>query len=139
MYRAHEGRLELKVPCRLRRQRQTIGHAAQRGADERLQRRGADAGRLAQSQSLARHRSYDADWFRAALAERKIIACIPSKKNRKVPIPRDTALYRQRHKVEIMFGRLKGWRRIHTCYDRCAHTSCPPSLSPPPSSSGSDQ
>jgi len=34
----------------------------------------------------------------------------------------DRALYRQRHKVEIMFGRLKDWRRIHTRYDRCAHT-----------------
>jgi transposase len=21
-----------------------------------------------------------------------------------------------------MVGRLKDWRRIHTCYDRCAHT-----------------
>lgn len=25
-------------------------------------------------------------------------------------------------RVEIMFGRLKDWRRIHTRYDRCAHT-----------------
>ena len=31
-------------------------------------------------------------------------------------------LYRQRHKIENMFGRLKDWRRIHTRYDRCAHT-----------------
>jgi transposase len=30
--------------------------------------------------------------------------------------------YRQRHKVENMFGKLKDWRRIHTRYDRCAHT-----------------
>jgi len=30
--------------------------------------------------------------------------------------------YRQRHKIENMFGRLKDWRRIHTRYDRCAHT-----------------
>jgi transposase len=29
---------------------------------------------------------------------------------------------RQRHKIENMFGRLKDWRRIHTRYDRCAHT-----------------
>ena len=47
---------------------------------------------------------------------------IPSKKNRKLPIPHDVALYRQRHKIENMFGRLKDWRRIHTRYDRCAHT-----------------
>ncbi len=26
------------------------------------------------------------------------------------------------NKIENMFGRLKDWRRIHTRYDRCAHT-----------------
>ena len=41
-------------------------------------------------------KGYDADWFRAALADRKIAACIQSKVNRKVPIPHDAALYRQR-------------------------------------------
>ena len=42
--------------------------------------------------------------------------------NRKAPIPHDTTLYRGRHKIENMFGRLKDWRRIHIRYDRCAHT-----------------
>jgi transposase len=74
------------------------------------------------AKALLADRGYDADWFRHALAERGIAACIPSKTNRKVPIPHDTALYRQRHKVENMFGKLKDWRRIHTRYDRCAHT-----------------
>lgn len=69
--------------------------------------------------------AYDADWFRQALAERGIAACIPSKTNRKVRIPHDAVLYRQRHKVENMFGKLKDWRRIHTRYDRCAHTFMP--------------
>ena len=67
-------------------------------------------------------RGYDADWFREALAERGIAACIPSKVNRKVQIAHDQVLYRQRHRIENMFGRLKDWRRIHTRYDRCAHT-----------------
>jgi putative transposase len=31
-------------------------------------------------------------------------------------------LYRQRHRVENMFARLKDWRRVNTRYDRCAHT-----------------
>ncbi len=73
------------------------------------------------AKTLLGDRGYDADWFRKALAQR-ITACIPSKKNRKVPIPHDPVLYRQRHKIENMFGRLKDWRRIHTRYDRCAHT-----------------
>jgi transposase len=34
----------------------------------------------------------------------------------------DPVLYRQRHKIENTFARLKDWRRIHTRYDRCAHT-----------------
>ena len=67
-------------------------------------------------------RGYDADWFRAALSQRGIAPCIPSKVNRKIPIPHDRALYRLRHKIENTFGRLKDWRRIHTRYDRCAHT-----------------
>jgi transposase len=39
-----------------------------------------------------------------------------------VPIAYDKTLYRQRHKVENMFAKLKDWRRIATHYDRCAHT-----------------
>ncbi|MFK4874958.1 IS5 family transposase [Novosphingobium sp. ZW T3_23] len=77
---------------------------------------------LPRAKALLGDRGYDADWFRQALAQRDIAACIPSKKNRKVPIPHDAVLYRQRHKIENMFGRLKDWRRIHTRYDRCAHT-----------------
>ena len=30
--------------------------------------------------------------------------------------------YRRRREIEIIFGRRKDWRRIHTRYDRCAHT-----------------
>ena len=51
-----------------------------------------------------------------------IEACIPSSKSRKVPFAYDKALYRQRHKVENLFAKLKDWRRIATRYDRCAHT-----------------
>ena len=36
-------------------------------------------------------KGYDADWFRDALAKRGIEACIPSKSNRKEPIPHDQA------------------------------------------------
>lgn len=77
---------------------------------------------LPRAKRLIADRGYDADWFRQALAARGTAPCIPSKTNRKIAIPHDTMLYRQRHKVEIMFGRLKDWRRIHTRYDRCAHT-----------------
>jgi len=72
--------------------------------------------------ALLADRGYDANWFRAALTARGITPCIPGKKNRRSAIPYDTTLYKQRHKIEIMFGRLKDWRRIAMRYDRCAHT-----------------
>jgi transposase len=40
-------------------------------------------------------KGYDADWFRAALGGREIIPCIPSKANRKVPLPYDPRTCRQ--------------------------------------------
>ena len=58
-------------------------------------------------------KGYDADWFRNALIKRGIVPCIPSKANRKIPIAHDQTLYRQRHKIENVFGKLKDWRRIH--------------------------
>ena len=77
---------------------------------------------MPKAKELLADKGYDADWFRAALAKRSIAVCIPSKSKRKVAIPYDALLYKQRHKIENMFGRLKDWRRIHTRYDRCAHT-----------------
>ncbi len=77
---------------------------------------------LPRAKELLGDKGYDADWFRQALTKRAITACIPSKSNRKIQIAHDRKLYRQRHKIENMFGRLKDWRQIHTRYDRCAHT-----------------
>ena len=71
---------------------------------------------------LIADRGYDADWFRQALRARGTRPCIPGRSGRSRPIRHGKQLYRCRHKVEIMFGRLKDWRRIHTRYDRCAHT-----------------
>jgi transposase len=69
--------------------------------------------RLPKATALLGDRGYDADWFRTALADRGVTVCIPSKVNRKAPIPSDTALYRRRHTIENMFGKLRDWRRIH--------------------------
>lgn len=74
---------------------------------------------LPQAKMLLADRGYDAGWFRGALADRGIAACIPSKIRRKAPIPHDPMLYRQRHRIENAFGRLKNWRRVATRYNRC--------------------
>jgi transposase len=52
---------------------------------------------LPRAKAMLGDRGYDADWFRAALNRRGIAPCIPSKVNRKIPIPHDRTLYRQCH------------------------------------------
>ena len=64
-------------------------------------------------------RGYDADWFREALVDKGITPCIPGRKSRAKPIKYDKRRYKRRNRIEIMFGRLKDWRRIATRYDRC--------------------
>jgi transposase len=77
---------------------------------------------LPSAKELIGDRGYDSNLFRAALIKRGITPCIPPTRNRKIDIPYDKTLYRQRHHIENMLGRLKDWRRIATRYDRCAHT-----------------
>jgi len=66
-------------------------------------------------------KGYDSDAFRDALAERGITPCIPPRAKRRLPATYSKSLYRQHHKVENMFVKLKDWRRISMRYDRCAH------------------
>ena len=64
-------------------------------------------------------RGYDADWFREALKDKGIRPCIPGRKQRKTAIRYDKRRDKRRNRIEIMFGRLKDWRRVATRYDRC--------------------
>ena len=64
-------------------------------------------------------RGYDADWFRDALKDKGIRPCIPGRKSRGKSIKHDKRRYKRRNRIEIMFGRLKDWRRVATRYDRC--------------------
>ncbi|WP_430442345.1 IS5 family transposase [Shinella sp.] len=77
---------------------------------------------LPPAKTLIADKGYDSAAFRQALVAKGIEPCIPSSRSRKIPYPYDKALYRQRHKVENLFAKLKDWRRIATRYDRCAHT-----------------
>jgi len=74
---------------------------------------------LPNAQWLLGDRGYDADWFRDALQERGIKPCIPGRKSRTNLIKYDKRRYKRRNRIEIMFGRLKDWRRVATRYDRC--------------------
>lgn len=77
---------------------------------------------LPKAKEVLADKGYDSDWFRNALVARGITPCILPTANRKIQHAYDTQLYRQRHKIENLFARLKDWRRIATRYDRCAHT-----------------
>ncbi len=62
---------------------------------------------LPKAQWLLGDRGYDADWFRDALQEKGIKACIPGRNSRSKPIQYDKRRYRSRSCIEIMLGRLK--------------------------------
>lgn len=64
-------------------------------------------------------RGYDADCFREALQDKGIQPCIPGRKSRFKAVRYDKRRYKRRNRIEIMFGRLKDWRRVATRYDRC--------------------
>lgn len=63
-------------------------------------------------------KAYDSNGLRQKIADMKAEAVIPSKRNRKVFIPHDTAIYKHRNQIERCFGRLKHFRRFATRYDR---------------------
>jgi transposase len=74
---------------------------------------------LPDAETLIADKGYDSDAFREALAGRGITPCIPPRAKRRLPATYCKTLYRQRHKVENMFTKLKDWRRISMRYDRC--------------------
>ena len=65
-------------------------------------------------------KGYDADDLRIWLYEHAITPCIPSKANRRTPLPYGRATYRKRHLIENFFARLKTFRRVATRYDKLA-------------------
>lgn len=65
-------------------------------------------------------KGYDSDEYRTALKAKGISVCIPPRKGRNSPATYCKTQYKQRHKVENMFAKLKDWRRIATRYDRRA-------------------
>ena len=70
--------------------------------------------------ALLADKGYDADTLLDWLKERSITAVIPPKANRKVQRDCNWYLYKERHVVECMFGRLKYYRRIATRFEKKA-------------------
>ena len=68
--------------------------------------------------ALLADKGYDADAIRADLSKRHIGPVIRGRSNRRVKIEHDRTLYKQRNRIERMFGRLKINRAIATRYDQ---------------------
>jgi len=71
---------------------------------------------------LVADKCYDADAIRADLGKRKIEAVIPGRSNRRVTIGHNRVLYKQRNRIERMFGHFKINRAIATRYDQLANS-----------------
>ena len=63
-------------------------------------------------------KGYDSDEFRGQLRRRGGGVCIPARSNRRCPEKHHRGYYRQRHKVENFFQRVKRFRRIGTRYEK---------------------
>ena len=72
------------------------------------------------AKKLLGDRAYDSAELRQWLDERGTKPVIPNKSNRKQPFGFDRKSYKQRHRIENAFCRLKDFRRIATRYDRLA-------------------
>lgn len=68
--------------------------------------------------ALIADKAFDNNALRSKLAGRGAVAVIPSKADRKAPIPHDAEMYKWRHLIENCFQRLKEFRRIATRYDK---------------------
>jgi len=71
---------------------------------------------------LLADKGYDADAMRTDLAARNIEAVIPGRSNRRVKIEHNRTLYKQRNRIERMFGHIKINRAIATRYDQLANS-----------------
>ena len=65
-------------------------------------------------------KGYDADYIIAAILSQGAQAVIPPKSHRKTLRHYDVCLYKERNKIERMYGKLKHFRRVATRYDKLA-------------------
>jgi len=67
---------------------------------------------------LVADKAFDGDPQRHACIDRDVCPVIPNKANRVEPWPFDPEPYRERNKVERLFGKLKQFRRVATRYEK---------------------
>ena len=67
-------------------------------------------------------KAFDCDYLINSFIAKGVEVVIPSKKNRLKPRKHDQALYKERHLIEVFFGKLKQFRRIAFRVDKLAQT-----------------
>ena len=72
------------------------------------------------AKKLLGDKAYDSAELRQWLNDRGTKVVVPNRSNRKRPFSFDKKSYKQRHRIENAFCRLKDFRRIATRYDRLA-------------------
>ncbi|MGA7714151.1 MAG: IS5 family transposase [Rhizomicrobium sp.] len=76
--------------------------------------------RTKRAKKLLGDKAHDSEELWLWLNERGTKAVVPNRSNRKQPFSFDKKSYKQRHRIESAFCRLKDFRRIATRYDRLA-------------------
>ncbi len=65
-------------------------------------------------------KGYDADALRRSLRQAGAVPVIPGRVTRKRQVVYDKTRYRERHRIENAFCRIKDFRRVATRYDKLA-------------------
>jgi putative transposase len=72
------------------------------------------------AKKLLGDKAYDSAELRHWLKQRGTQSVIPNRSNRKQPFSFSRKSYKERHRIENAFCRLKDFRRVFTRYDRLA-------------------
>ena len=67
-------------------------------------------------------KAFDSAAIRRRCAEKDQLAVIPNRKGRTDPWPEVPETYRERNRIERLFGKLKQYRRVATRYDKLKGT-----------------
>lgn len=76
--------------------------------------------RIGRAKFAVADKGYDADPLRRSLRRAGTVPVIPGRSNRKRQVRFDRERYRERHRIENAFCRLKDFRRVATRYDKLA-------------------
>ncbi len=69
-------------------------------------------------ETLIGDKAFDADGVLDTVAEREMTAVIPPRSNRSTPRDFDRDAYKERHRIENVFAKIKEFRGLATRYDK---------------------